>query len=134
MPPSVCRSISSSGATVTAAMLVCSGRFIGTATARTRSDSILSVIFPPSLSLKPRLALLHERAPAFLVVLAVGAALHRCLHACLVGRAFGFHVLLDDGFRVGDGERRIARERLQNFVGVLLERIIRQDRIHQSHL
>ena len=42
------RSMSSSGATVTAAMLVCSGRFIGTATARTRMLSIFSFIFPRS--------------------------------------------------------------------------------------
>ena len=46
MPPSVCRSISSSGATVTAAMLVCSGRFIGAATARTRISAIFSFICP----------------------------------------------------------------------------------------
>ena len=37
-----CRSMSRSGATSTKAMLVCSGRFIGAATARTRMERILS--------------------------------------------------------------------------------------------
>src|SRR3954468_10607366 len=114
IPPSVCRSINSSGATVTAAMLVCSGRFIGTATARTRTDSIFSFICPPLFSLEARLALLHERAPAFLVVLALGAALHRCAHGGGIGRALRFHEFFDDGLRVGDGERRIRRKRLQD--------------------
>src|SRR6185436_7540743 len=104
MPASVCRSSSSSGATVTEAMLVVSGRFIGAATARTLRSRIL--IGPVSSALEPRLALFHERAPAFLVILAVRAALDRRAHACRVRRTRRLHVFLEDGLGVGDGERR----------------------------
>jgi len=42
MPPLVFRSISTSGATLTAPVLVCSGRRIGTATARALIERIFS--------------------------------------------------------------------------------------------
>jgi len=66
MPAFVRRSTSSSGATVTAPVLVCSGRRIGTATARAviewmRSDGVLTVLLldlsPMDLNLKGKRAL-----------------------------------------------------------------------------
>ena len=42
MPPSVCRSTSSSGATLIEPVAVASGRFIGAPTARTRMPLTLS--------------------------------------------------------------------------------------------
>src|SRR5262245_58906659 len=99
--------MSKSGATVTEAMLVASGRFIGAATARNRMARIF--ICRCSFPLKPGLALLHESTPPFLVVLAARAALHRGTHARVVGSANRLGVLLVDGFRVGYGKRRIGR-------------------------
>src|SRR6266853_1538520 len=110
MPPSVCRSISRSGATLTKAMLVCSGRFIGAATARTRISRILSVsilIFPASASRELRLALLHEGLAPLFVVGALRAALDGRAHARLVRAALRFHVLLDDRLGIRDRERRV---------------------------
>ena len=48
MPPSVFRSTSSSGAMLTAPVLVCSGRRIGTTTARTEIDCMRRLIGSPS--------------------------------------------------------------------------------------
>src|SRR5262245_9536126 len=107
MPPSVSRSSSSSAAALTVPALVTSGRLTGAATARTRIPLIFNAIGLSSFSLEPRLALLHERAAPFLVVGAFGAALHRGRHRRLVGLAFRLEVLLDDGLRVGDRQRRV---------------------------
>src|SRR2546422_6349416 len=110
MPASVCRSMSSSAAAVSAPVLAASGRFMGAATARVRMLSIFS-----SFPLEARLALLHERAPALLVVLALRAALHRRAHAPGVRRTGGFHVFLDDGLGISDRQRRVFTQGLKNF-------------------
>src|SRR3954452_2666781 len=83
---------------------------------------------------KAGLALLHESAPALDVILALGAALDRGTHARSVRRAAGFHVLLEDRLAVGDGERRIAAQRLHYFVDAALELGIADRAMHESHL
>src|SRR5947207_14235233 len=68
-----------------------------------------------SFPLEARLALLHEGAPALLVVLALRAALDRRAHAPGVRRAGGFHVFLEDGLGIGDRQRRVFTQGLKNF-------------------
>jgi hypothetical protein len=66
IPPSVSRSSSSSGATLTVAMLVTSGRFMGAATARTRMSRILRLLICPYFPLKTGLRLsMNARRPSW---------------------------------------------------------------------
>src|SRR5262245_62807978 len=129
MPASVSRSMRSSGATLTVAMLVTSGRFIGAATARTLSSRIFII---RSFPLEARLAFFHEGAPPFLVVLAARAALDRRAHARRVRRAGGFHVFLEDGLRVGDRQRRVLAKGLQGLFDVAFQVGIGENAVHQA--
>src|SRR3954454_21507010 len=83
---------------------------------------------------KTRFALLHESAPALDVILALRAALDRGPHARRVRRAAGFHVLLEDRLAIGDGERRIAAQRLDHFLDRALELGIADRAMHEAHV
>src|SRR6185503_13726122 len=129
MPWSVSRSRSRSAALATWPVLVESGRFIGADTALALIERIF--IFR-SFSFEAGLALLHERAPAFLVVRACRAALHRRLHALGIGRTERLGVLLDDGLGVGDRERGVLAQRLHHVADEGLQIRIGQHALHET--
>src|SRR5438046_8786151 len=85
-----------------------------------------------SFPLEARLALLHERAPALLVVLALRAALDRRAHAPGVRRTGGFHVFLEDGLGIGDRQRRAFTQASKKFSDRGSQPAVCEQLMHQS--